>query len=520
MGNSVVISNVYRECPIAVGDRNCNVNLLPMEMHDFDVILGMVWLSVHRATIDYQGKRVFFGDADKPNLYTKDTSKDEPRIENYPAVRDYEDVFPDELPGLPPHREMEFIIELVPGVEPISKLEEVAFLGHIVSGRGIELDHVKVKAITNWPRPCNVTEVRSFLGLAGYYSRFVEGFSSIAVPLTQLMRKGIKFEWNDDLEKSFQELEKRPASAPILVLPSRSGGFQVYSDASNRGLGGSGGSIASLKVESNLISRVKEAQKNDRGSEAIRSKVAGGKQKHFRVDDEGVIWLGNKLCVPADSMIHEEILKEAHSSSFSIHPGSTKMHADLKKHFWWSGIKRDIAEFVGYEVYIAFLEGAPASFGWHASIDMPPFEAWYGRRCRAPSCWDEIGEKVIEGPELVRITNKKVEKVKESLKEARSRQKSYADQHRKFGGFEPVLRGYKYIPLHVVQYPLHKIREDLSCEEEAETILAREERVLRKNTIPFVKVLWKSHSKREATWELEESIRGKYPHLFDSGRDI
>ncbi|KAL8145242.1 hypothetical protein AgCh_003440 [Apium graveolens] len=208
---------------------------------------------------------------------------------------------------------------------------------------------------------------------------------------------------------------------------------------------------------------------------------------------------------------------------------------------------------------------------------MPPFEALYGRRCRAPSCWDEVGERVIEGPELVRITNEKVEKVKESLKEARSHQKSYADQHRKFGGFEPgdhvflkvspckgvkrfgmkgklspryvgpfdvmekvgevsyrvalppqlshvhnvfhvsVLRGYKYHPLHVVQYPLHKIKEDLSCEEEAEAILAREERVLRKNTIPFVKVLWKNHSEREATWELEESIREKYPHLFDSG---
>ncbi|KAL8135052.1 hypothetical protein AgCh_009897 [Apium graveolens] len=79
-----------------------------------------------------------------------------------------------------------------------------------------------------------------------------------------------------------------------------------------------------------------------------------------------------------------------------------------------------------------------------------------------------------------------------------------------------VLRGYKYHPLHVVQYPLHKITEDLSCEEEAEAILAREERVLRKNTISFVKVLWKNHSEREATWELEESIREKYPHLFDS----
>ncbi|XP_074328119.1 uncharacterized protein LOC141666033 [Apium graveolens] len=370
MGNSVIISDIYPECPIVVEDINYKVNLLPMEMHDFDIILGMDWLSEHRAIIDYQGKRVIFGDTDKPEF---DTSKDEPHIEDYPVVREYEDVFPDELPGLPPHRDVKFTIELVPGAEPISKapyrmaplelqevkesredhlytvleilrekklfakfskcefwLEEVAFLGHIVSSRGIELDPAKVEAITNWPRPSNETEV-----------------SSIALPLTQLMRKGIKFKWNGDRERSFQKLKKRLVSAPILVLPSGSGGFQVYSDASKRGLGGSNGSIASFKVEPNLVSMVKEAQKSDTGLKAIRSEVARGKEKHFRVDDEGVIWLGSKLCVPSDPTIREKILKEAHCSSFSIHPGSTKMYRDLKKHFWWSGMKEDIAEFVG-----------------------------------------------------------------------------------------------------------------------------------------------------------------------------
>ncbi|XP_074377093.1 uncharacterized protein LOC141718613 [Apium graveolens] len=88
---------------------------------------------------------------------------------------------------------------------------------------------------------------------------------------------------------------------------------------------GSRGSIASLKVEPNLVSRVKEAQKNDTGLKVIRYEVAGGKKKYFCVDDEGVTWLGRKLCVPADPKIREEILKEAHSSLFSIHPGSTKM---------------------------------------------------------------------------------------------------------------------------------------------------------------------------------------------------
>ncbi|GKD34073.1 putative reverse transcriptase domain-containing protein, partial [Tanacetum coccineum] len=77
-------------------------------------------------------------------------------------------------------------------------LQQVAFLGHIVSADGIIMDPSKVEVITKWPRPTTVTEVRSFLGLAGYYRRFVEGFSRLALPLTQLMRKGEKFVWTDE----------------------------------------------------------------------------------------------------------------------------------------------------------------------------------------------------------------------------------------------------------------------------------------------------------------------------------
>nr|GEX56225.1 putative reverse transcriptase domain-containing protein [Tanacetum cinerariifolium] len=106
-------------------------------------------------------------------------------------------------------------------------LSSVAFLGHIVSAEGITMDPAKVEAITKWPRPTSVTEVRSFLGLAGYYRRFVEGFSRLALPLTKLMRKGEKFAWNKEREKSFEELKQHLVSAPVLTLPSGSGqGFQ------------------------------------------------------------------------------------------------------------------------------------------------------------------------------------------------------------------------------------------------------------------------------------------------------
>ena len=115
-------------------------------------------------------------------------------------------------------------------------LNEVVFLGH-VSGEGIFVDPRKVEAIVGWEQPKNVIEIRSFLGLAGYYRRFVKIFSLIAAPLTRLTRKGVKFNWDDKYERSFQELKNRLVTAPVLVFSMVGVGFVVFSDASRQGLG-------------------------------------------------------------------------------------------------------------------------------------------------------------------------------------------------------------------------------------------------------------------------------------------
>ena len=86
-------------------------------------------------------------------------------------------------------------------------------------------------------RPINVPEVQSFLGLAGYYRRFVEGFSIMAGPLTKLLRKGVPFLWDDHCQRAFDELKQRLTTAPILTLPSGKEGFVLYSDVSYQGLG-------------------------------------------------------------------------------------------------------------------------------------------------------------------------------------------------------------------------------------------------------------------------------------------
>jgi hypothetical protein len=116
-------------------------------------------------------------------------------------------------------------------------LDSVAFLGHVVSKDGVSLDPQKVEAIQKWPRPTSVTEIRSFLGLAGYYRRFIKDFSKISAPLTKLTQKHVVFQWNELCENSFQQLKDCLTSAPVLALPSSGGGYAVYCDASRIGLG-------------------------------------------------------------------------------------------------------------------------------------------------------------------------------------------------------------------------------------------------------------------------------------------
>jgi hypothetical protein len=114
---------------------------------------------------------------------------------------------------------------------------EVPFLGHIISNGGISVDSAKVKEIVVWSIPTTVIEVRSFLGLAGYYLRFIEGFSKIAKPMTSLLEKGREFKWDEKCQDNFDLLKKRLMSPPVLVMPDLQKGFDIYCDACGQGLG-------------------------------------------------------------------------------------------------------------------------------------------------------------------------------------------------------------------------------------------------------------------------------------------
>nr|GEX41247.1 putative reverse transcriptase domain-containing protein [Tanacetum cinerariifolium] len=184
---------VLKGCTIYLVGHLFKIDLVPIELGTFDVIIGMDWL-VEQDAVIVCGKKVFH----------------------------------DELPGLAPPRQVEFRIDLVPGAAPVARTPY---------REGIHVDPTKIEAIKNWATPTTSTEVRQFLGLAGYYRRFIEGFSLISKSLTKLTQKNNKFEWETEAEEAFQTLKQKLCCAPILAVPEGSKDLVVYCDASLRGFG-------------------------------------------------------------------------------------------------------------------------------------------------------------------------------------------------------------------------------------------------------------------------------------------
>ncbi|GJS80777.1 putative reverse transcriptase domain-containing protein [Tanacetum coccineum] len=139
---------------------------------------------------------------------------------------------------------LKLILELLKKEELYAKfskcefwIPKVQFLGHVIDSKGIHVDPAKIESIKDWASPKSPTEIRQFLGLAGYYRRFIEGFSKIAKSMTKLTQKNVKFDWGEKEEAAFQLIKQKLCSAPILALPKGSENFIVYCDASHKGLG-------------------------------------------------------------------------------------------------------------------------------------------------------------------------------------------------------------------------------------------------------------------------------------------
>nr|GEU31398.1 reverse transcriptase domain-containing protein [Tanacetum cinerariifolium] len=197
----------------------------------------------------------------------------------------------------------------------------VQFLGHLIDSQGLHVNPAKIKAVKNSASPTKPTEIRQFLGLAGYYQRFIKDFSKIAKSLTELTQKNKKYIWGEDQKTAFQLLKQKLCEAPILALPKGNDDFVVYYDASHQGLG-------AVLMQ--------------------REKVIAYASRQFKPNEENYTTrcIKNRSWLPLFGNLRDLIMHESHKSEYSIHPCSDKMYQDLKKLYWWPNMKAIIAEYV------------------------------------------------------------------------------------------------------------------------------------------------------------------------------
>ncbi|XP_076921784.1 uncharacterized protein LOC143583341 [Bidens hawaiensis] len=267
-GKTVEVSQILKKCKLVLSTHTFDIDLIPIELGSFDVVIGMDWLSAHQVAVSCHEKVVRIPVSNGEVLTVQgeeggtamgvismmkaqkllrkghlavlamvsDTRTEEKRIEDIPIIRDFPEIFSED----PPHRQVEFQIELTPGATPIARApyrlapNELEELSKQLKDL---LDKAKVESIKDWPNPKTPTEIRQFLGLAGYYRRFIEGFSKISQPLTAVTQKGISYKWEEEQEAAFQTLKQKLCSAPILSFPDGVDDFVVYCDASIQGLG-------------------------------------------------------------------------------------------------------------------------------------------------------------------------------------------------------------------------------------------------------------------------------------------
>nr|GEX97509.1 putative reverse transcriptase domain-containing protein [Tanacetum cinerariifolium] len=344
-------------------------------------------------------------------------------------------------------------------------LEFVHFLGHVIDSDGVHVDLAKVEAIQNWSAPTTPMEVRQFMGLAGYYQRFIEGFSLISKPLSKLTQKNKKYEWGmEEEEEAFQTLKQKLCSAPILALPEGTENFIVYCDASLKGYG------AVLMQRKKVIAYASRQLKKHEENYTTHDLELGAKELNMRQRR----WI--------------ELLSD-YDCKIRYHPGKGNVVADVL-------IRKD----------------------------REPLRV----RSLIMTVHTNLPEKILESH---------TEAIKEENAKAGSRQKSYADVRRKPMEFEVgdkvmlrvflekasfVLGNVKCLADENLVIPLEELQLDdkLHFIEEPMEIMDREVKQLKQSRIPIVKVRWNYRRGPEYTWEREDFFKRNYPHLFARNQKV
>ncbi|SPT17720.1 unnamed protein product [Triticum aestivum] len=382
-------------------------------------------------------------------------------------------------------------------------LDEVLYLGHIISAKGIAVNPKKVSAIVNWEPPQNVKQLRIFLGLASYCRRFVENFSKIAKPLSNLLQKHVKYVWSPECDIAFNTLKEKLVTTPVLTPPDESKPFEVFCDASRQGKANviadalsrkaycnslilkpfqldlceafrklnlqvvPQGFLANLIVSPTLEDQIREAQLLDTMVKKVKRGIDKGlsKYKCYRIDDRDTSLFEDRIVVPKGDL-RKVIMNEAHNSLLSIHPGNrgsifTSEFRDSFQKAMGTNILFSTAFHPQTSVQVErvnqiledMLRACVISFGmkwedclpyaefsynksFQASSGKAPFKILYGRKCRTPLNWSETGERQLLGNDLITEAKEICKVIRDNLKAAQSRQKSYYDSKHRDVAFE------------------------------------------------------------------------------------
>ncbi|GJU41136.1 putative reverse transcriptase domain-containing protein [Tanacetum coccineum] len=684
-------------------DHDYNVELADGRIVGFDVIIGMDWLAKYHAVIVCAEKivRIPFGDeilivrgdgssnkhgtrlniisCAKAQVFTEGISVflanihrnqrrrqvKEKRLEDVPVVQEFPEVFPEDLPGIPPTRQVEFRIDLVPGATPVARapyrlapsemkelaeqLQELTDKGFIrpSSSLGSSMEHEEtlgdLEIALRWKElyakfsKCKVWSLTGYdslghvltVGPCGYYRRFIEGFQR-SPRNAKLNPEGVKFDWGDKQRSSFSLLNRSCAVHPIWPYMREAEDFIGILDASKKGLGlceakrkgdffcitpvksheknfttndlELGPVVLALKIGGILYVGTKKEREPlrvralvmtiglDLPKQILRAQTEARKPENIKKEDVGVLyaslpWFSAFLIITDGiygAMVLNPLFLHLYLKEVVMKHGiHVSIIYDRDPRFasnFWKSLQKALC--TSLDMSTAYhpqtdgqsertiqtlkdmLRACVIDFGnswvkhlplvefsynnsYHASIKAAPFEALYGRKCRSPVCWAEVGQVQLTGPELRKLMEfqvgdkvmlkvspwkgvicfgkrvklnpryvrpfkvlKKVRAVAYKLELPQELSKVHNTFH-----VSNLKKCYSDDPLVV---PLEGLQVDdkLHFVEEPVEIMDREVKQLRRSRVPIVKVRWNSRRGPEFTWEREDQFRKKYPHLF------
>ncbi|KAL0361148.1 UNVERIFIED_CONTAM: Retrovirus-related Pol polyprotein from transposon.6 [Sesamum radiatum] len=352
--------------------------------------------------------------------------------------------------------------------------QQVDYLGHVISVKGVATDPQKVECMRNWPVPTTIKALRRFLGLTGYYRKFIKGYEVLSKPLTSLLKKDA-FNWNPDVEAAFEHLKEVVSNAPLLALPDFSQPFIVETDVCGKGIG------AVLMQGGRPIAYLSKAL-------AAKNMGLSTYEKEFLAlllavtnYENGILRRRERICVGSHGGIRKKIIKSLHDSSLGGHSGINGTYQRIKHLFYWPTLREDVNTWMNEcEVYQRSKHENNPYPGLLQPLPIPN-QAW------SYISMDFVeGLPPSEGKDSILERTKVLQLLKENLQQAQQRMKLYADKKRTEREFEVGTS------------------KEISSQEHV--------------GVPQVLIQWSHGSPNQATWEDYKDMAAKFPRFDPWGQ--